>query len=102
MLHHEWRHKTEIPSLRNLIQELHQVSFRWHELGTVLGIPLYMLESIQVNYRMDPHRSLVEVLQVWLRNSPQPTWEAIVNALKIPFVGEPRLAMEIEAKYLDY
>ena len=68
-------------------------------LGLLLGIPNDELEIIEVNYREDPQRSLIGVLQLWLKRSPQPTWEAIVEALKHPIVGEPRLAAEIEAKY---
>lgn len=54
---------------------------------------------ISADHRGNTKRSLIEVLQLWLRRSPQPTWETIVEALKDPIVGEPRLAKEIEAKY---
>ena len=96
-LHPGW--STEIPSLVTLIKELHYLPHLWYRLGLSLGIPDIELEIIEVNYREDPRRSLIKVLQMWLRRSPQPTWEAIVEALKHPIVGEPRLAAKIEAKY---
>ena len=97
----QWRHKTEIPSLRELFQELHHVSVMWFNLGIELEIPVSVLYNIQSDHR-GTERCFIEMLQVWLKISPQPTWEAIVNALKSPSVGEPRLAMEIEAKYLTF
>ena len=97
----QWRHKTEIPSLRKLFQELHHVSIMWFHLGIALKIPVSVLISIKSDHR-NTERAFIEMLQVWLKMSPQPTWEAIVNALKSCTVGEPRLATEIEAKYLTF
>ena len=82
-----------------LMNELHYLGFQWYNLGLLLERPPFELNIIETNHRRDPQRSLAEVLQLWLKHSPQPTWEAIVKALKHPTVGEHRLAAEIEAKY---
>ena len=96
-LHPGWRHSTEIPSLVTLMKELHYLPHLWYRLGLSLGIPSYLRHAIEADYRGDTERSFIEVLQLWLRHSPQPTWEAIVEALKD--VWECELAAEIEAKY---
>ena len=98
-LHLGWRHKTEIPSLRVLMQELRDVDldYQWFYLGILLKIEHSQLRIIEVNYHRDPWRSLTEMLQVWLRNSPQPTWEVITEALES--IGEHALAEKIKAKY---
>ena len=79
-----------------LIKELRYL-LEWYELGLLLEIPVDELDIIEINSRADPQRSLIEVLQLWLKRSPQPTWKTMVEALK--FVGRHRLAEEIEAKY---
>ena len=56
------------------------------------------LDSSRFQYR---HRGdlLREVLRTWLTTSKNPTWGALVEALKSPVVGEARLAMELQQKY---
>ena len=82
-----------------LIKELHYLPHRWYNLGLSLEIPHIELEIIDANHRGSAERSLIEVLQLWLKRSPQPTWEALVKALKGPIVRRDELAAEIEAKY---
>ena len=94
----QWSHKTEIPSLRELINELHEALPLWYDLGIQLGIRPSNLESIRVDHHTSG-RCFIEMLQVWLKTSPQPTWEAIVEALKSPIVEDHILAAKIEAKY---
>ena len=47
----------------------------------------------------DPGDLLREVMQTWLTSSENPTWGALVEALKRPVVGEAQLAMELQRKY---
>lgn len=94
----QWSHKTEIPSVIHLFDELREALSKWYALGIVLGIRPSTLESIQVDHQTSI-LCLIEMLQVWLKTSPQPTWETIVEALKDPTVGNNRLAAKIEAKY---
>ena len=56
------------------------------------------LGSIRVRYS-DPGYPLRQVLITWLTTSEDPTWEALVEAVKSPMVGEAQLAMELQQKY---
>jgi len=47
----------------------------------------------------DPGDQLREVLRTWLTTSDNPTWQAMVQALKSPVIEEPRLARELQQKY---
>jgi len=85
--------------LVTLINELCYLRHQWYNLGLSLETPHIELKIINSNYRGSAETSLIEVLQLWLKRSAQPTWETIVEALKHPIVGEPRLAAQIEAKY---
>ena len=83
-----------------LMKELRYLDHLWYRLGRLLlEEPHFELEIIEANHRGSAKRSLIEVLQLRLKRSPQPTWKTIVEALKDPIVGRHRLAAEIEAKY---
>ena len=56
------------------------------------------LDSIRVQYD-DCGDQLREVLRTWLTTSEDPTWEAMVEALKSAFFGEVRLARKLQQKY---
>ena len=42
---------------------------------------------------------MCEVLKTWLKTSVNPTWEAVVAALRSPIAGEKNVAAEMESKY---
>ena len=40
------------------------------------------------------------MLQKWFNSNPNPTWKDVITALKIPALGEFKLAQEIEEKFV--
>jgi len=47
-----------------------------------------------------PEDYLSEMVKWWLnRVSPQPTWQAVIDTLRSPAVGEMKLANELQLKY---
>ena len=76
----------------------HKVADKWKTIGHYLEIPRGKLAAITEKYRGDPHRSLIEMLEIWLeRVHPPPTWTAIIEAVE--FLGEGQLGKELRQKY---
>ena len=68
------------PSLEALTNELESVS-DWHSLGLNLDLKHHQLKEIERSYRGDDKRCKSEVLGCWLDSTPNPTWEAVAEAL---------------------
>ena len=51
-----------------------------YQLGMYLGIETYELEKIEENYPRDIERRKIEVINYWLRNSSDHSWEALASA----------------------
>ena len=67
----------------------------WEMVALVLDIDQEMLEKI--SKYSNPIRSYSAVFDQWRKKEHPPfTWEAIINALQSPIVGEDSLAREIE------
>ena len=98
------RHNTEIPTLKDLLIVSHNVMIpgpsRTYRLGLALGIHDSTLRGLRSNIERDYNRYFVEVMQVWLEESTQPTWEALVEALKSERLYE--IADYIEREYLIF
>ena len=70
------------PTLRELTNELDSV-LEWHLLGVKLDLKTHELGEIERNYRSDGiRRCKTEMLSRWLGNTTNPTWEAVVDALR--------------------
>ena len=69
-------------------------------LGLVLGLPAHEVESIHSSFS-DPKERLLRIIIAYLKTT-QPTWGAIVNALRRPAMNMRALADEIEAAYLSH
>ena len=70
----------------------------WHNLGLQLGLTMSQLKEIEQNlsYQIQGlSRLRAEILNVWLRNSPNATWGDLITALRA--IGENRVASDIEA-----
>ena len=83
------------PTLSELSNELDSVN--WHELGVKLGLQGHQLREIEQNYPRDSNRCKTEMLDLWLRNSENPSWEAVAKALCL--MQECVVANEIQRKY---
>ena len=83
------------PTLGQLSAKLRE--FRnWYLLGVVLDVSKDTLDSIKKSHDTNVERC-IEMLQCWITNSNNPTWETIHEALRN--IGESVIAAEIACKY---
>ena len=81
--------------LGNLSSELNSV-VNWVKLGLNLGLPKHELDKIQQDYQSNDRQRL-EMLDKWLRHTPNAVWEDVVKALDQ--MEENRMAENIRQKY---
>lgn len=80
------------PQLKDLVLILDEVD--WHKLGTQLNVPPSVLSRIDKEYK-DISRKLNEMLQFWLANAEEPSWNVILCAVQR--VGDHKnLCLELE------
>ena len=71
---------------------------KWYDLGLELGLTADYLDTIK-KANDDPQDCLRELLRHWLSGvDPQPSWKALVAALRSPAVNYPALANDIGQK----
>ena len=83
-------------NFNNLCAELKTVN-DWHQLGINLRVLAHDLIEIEHNYQKND-RQRAEMLDLWLRRTPNAVWEDVVNALQQ--MGENRVAQNIRQKYI--
>ena len=54
----------------------------WYHLGLQLGVTPFKLREIERDYPQDTQRHKSEVLDWWLRNAPECSWEKLTEALE--------------------
>ena len=88
------------PTLQKLLNELHSVQASWYYIGLELGIPHTTLNSFRQTFSA-PLDLMREMFIRWLDTAvdPQPTWEAVVAALRSPTVDKKKVAEQLELKY---
>ena len=88
------------PTLKTLLNELHQVRTSWYNIGLQLDIPHTTLDCFKQNYS-DQSDLMREMLKEWLKTAvdQHPTWEAVVTALRSPSVNEKSIAAKLESKH---
>ena len=79
-----------------LLEELLDVHTQWFDLGLHLGVSVWKLENIDVQFS-DARGLLQEVLKTWLTTAVNPSWKTLTDALRS--VGACQLADDLEAKY---
>ena len=82
--------------LKDLLR--HVKTTRWYELGLELGVDEFTLNTIYEDSRGDNNTGLRRMFIGWLRECEEPTWDAVVLALKA--IGEKKLARDIEVEFL--
>ena len=78
-------------------RKLYAVQTEWYNLGLELGLQTTTLDSIDVKYDRDPSQCFREVLKEWLKGV-NPTWQAMVNALRSPSVRQYQVAEQIRTE----
>ena len=90
-----WSDDDASPQLCDLVLELKGVS--WYKLGIQLQVPVDKLDKIEDDHR-DSDKRLSKVLQYWLDNEADPSWEKICDVLQR--MGEhARLVRQLIVKY---
>ena len=85
--------------LGTVLNEVFDVRAKWYNIGLGLRVPAGTLDAIRGRFD-DPADCLRETLREWLRQAaPQPTWRALVEALRSRAVGEQQLARALEGRY---
>ena len=73
--------------LGQVIEELHDVSLKWYNIGLQLKVSNTCLEKIK-REEIGSSDKLLEMSKAWLKKvKPKPTWAALVKALKSRSVG---------------
>ena len=84
-----------IPTLGQLSAELRDFE-NWYLLGLLLDVNKDALDSIKKSHDTNIERC-IKMLQCWITNCKNPTWETIHEALRN--IGESVIAAEIARKY---
>ena len=90
--------RLSINDLGDVLEAAFAARSKSFKIGLRLKVPVDTLDTIAAQFD-DLGDKLQETLKVWLRTATQPTWQAILVALRSPVVGELSLATNIEAKY---
>ena len=83
------------PQLCDLVYELRKVD--WHQLGVQLRLPPDRLDKIEEDYKQSERR-LYKVLEYWLDNEMNPSWDKICETLR-RIGGFAKLICELKVKY---
>ncbi len=81
-----------------VLTELHEDSDQWYNLGLALNLTPGALDAIKGQYK-DPKECLRDAVKAWLNMSPDPSWKAIVHALRSTIVGRDSSARRLEQEY---
>ena len=92
MYHADLNCKINLNSL--LIQLKPAVSDKWYQFGKAIGTEEELLDKCT---QLQPEQCLVEILDDWLNNHKQPTWNKITEALTK--IGLDQLALDIKCVY---
>ena len=84
---------------KDLENELHDVKTKWRAIGVQLELPQATLKSIAYANPTDANQAFSAMMDEWLRQESDPSWEAIIDALRSRSVGENALASKLEDKY---
>lgn len=90
---------SDSPKLRELIEELIEIKKKWYIIGLQLTIPEETLDKIE-EISCDEDEALRRMLQEW-RKLVDPSWAAVLEALRSRSVNEHCLAANLQEKYID-
>ena len=89
---------TDILNVKNLSSELTTIT-NWYQLGLYLNLQTHELNKIQQDHAHHGNdRQMLEMLALWLRRTPNPTWDDVVSTLQQ--MRENRVAENIHQKHL--
>ena len=95
----EFEDELGLEDLSDVQEELYVARTKWYKVGLRLKVPVDILDCIRKEFD-DAGDQLCEAIKNWLKRvGVEPTWRALVDALRSQSVGESQLADRLEAKY---
>ena len=85
--------------LKTILDSISTLRAEWFNLGLALGLSHGTLIRIELNHPKDALRCLTETVNVWLQNSPNPSWKRLVSALRSPSLGRVDIATMIATEH---
>ena len=78
-----------------VLQKLNTVYQSWYFIGLMLRLCVDKLDCIKLEHH-EPRSCMVAMVSTWLQGlDPQPTWDALIQALHSCVVGEDQLAQKL-------
>ena len=69
--------------LKEIQNELNEIAAaEWYQLGIQLEIPVATLRTIEHDHPRDAQRCMTEILNWWLQNTPECSWEKLTEAVE--------------------
>ena len=90
---------TDRPTLKYLYRHVRtDITAKWYDIGVELfdEEDEFVLNTIMVNHPDDSDRCTAEMLRLWLDRKSNPTWNHLIDALKVPYIKLEALASKIE------
>ena len=89
----------DTPELRDLLDALQEKAAKWSSIGIQLNLSPDELDIIRADSD-GVVECLIGVLRKWQsKTDTQPTWKAVIEALKAPALGEAVLAAKLEERF---
>ena len=85
--------------LKNVYEDLIDISHKWYDLGLQLELMEGTLETIKSDNPENSQHCLRKMLSTWLKIGPKPSWQTLCAALCSRTVGAEILAGDLEVKY---
>ena len=89
-----------IADLKKLYLVTFDARIKWRNILLILDVPSATIDSIGKDWSNNPEDCYREGLKEWL-NEGEKSWEAMVEALSSPIVGEVHIARTIERDHLQ-
>jgi len=78
-----------------VLQKLDTVCQSWYYVGLMLQLRVDKLDCIKLKHH-EPRSCMVAMVTTWLQGvDPQPTWDALIQALHSCVVGEDQVAQKL-------
>ena len=91
-----WSYVVQL-SVPKLARRLKEVETNWMTFGIQLGVEMGTLKRFEASPPRNLRENFAEMLQYWLDNTANPTWQAIFEALEA--IGNRRLVTELKLKH---
>lgn len=88
-----------VRTVETLVKELQAVGSKWYLIGSKLDFSRTRLNIILNENRNTVDKGLATFCKEWVKTSKEPTWNAVVDALRTELVGEKELASTLEQNY---